>query len=120
MRKQDLRTGMKVVLNDDEEYIVLLGARHSYLEKYKDIIVEVDGDTWDALISYNENLENIHDDTSDFDIKKIYIPNHPTNILKSDILKKYSGWQLIWERKSKIKMTLEEIEEKLGFEIELI
>jgi hypothetical protein len=117
LKKSDLKTGMKVITNQEKEYIVLLNIKHSYcLESkiYTNILVNPvkDSCSWFNLNDFNDNLEEPITSTL---IEKIYLPAHPY-----DIFYKHNDWKLIWERNKVIKMTVEEIEQKLGHKVEII
>lgn len=96
MKKSDLKTGMKVVCNDGTSYIVLLGVRHNYFNlknEIQDILVDPVTESYDWLVldHYSDDLYDEYQ--SKFNIKQIYIPNHPYDIFYIN-----KGWKLIWER----------------------
>jgi hypothetical protein len=103
---------MRVQMNDGSVYIVLLGVDHGF-DNTKDIMVcpGVETRLWSALDTYDEDLVQTNGKRK---VVKVSIPNHTY-----DIFYYSAGWKTIWER-PKIKMTLKEIEKKLGYEITLV
>ena len=102
----ELKEGMIIECRNGHRYL---------LRKVNDVLI---GSNFDGCIkaTYNENLcENYyHDET--FDIMKIYISK------SSKLASLFDNYYLtcIWERKEPKKMTLTQISEALGYEVEVI
>ena len=67
---------------------------------------------------YDLDMKHKWEDRSHRDIMEVYNPSHFPNIdnLQSDCSKK----TLVWKRESPKKMTLEQISEALGYEVEIV
>lgn len=104
--KMKLKEGMIVECRNKNRYL---------LRKIDDTLIGSNFDGWIKAI-YNENLcENYyHDET--FDIMKIYKSKSPKleNLFDNIYL------ECIWERKEPKKMTLAQISEALGYEVEVV
>ena len=77
MTKDDLKTGMHVVIRSGREFVVL----RDTLFKDKDIMVSVSeyvngGGNWIGLNTYNDNLTTINRELDDFDIVRVYQPKY--------------------------------------------
>ena len=116
MKKSDLKTGMRVELSNGSLYMII-----------KDIDSKLYGHQKIALInnsgflrgeSYDDDLNFIMD--KDYDIVKVYTINEYENGLLSSETLKFDKKYLIWTRKEPIKMTVKEIEEKIGYKIEIV
>jgi len=93
MKKLDLRTGMKIILENKDEYIVLLNVEHNY-KNNQTVNVLINPKLnfiWDDLDYFDDDLSNNKYGLSN--IVKVYKPNHPY-----DIFYESCGWELIWER----------------------
>ena len=110
-KKSDLKTGMKVTLRNGDEYIVLLNATHKYTN-HKNILVGYKNCNccdWIPLNEYDEDLTYSNKVSKFFDIVNVEECEH-LGYLFTDRL----------EFNQQIKeMTLEEIEQKLGYKIKL-
>lgn len=104
--KMELKEGMVVECRNGNRYL---------LRKVDDVLIGSNFDGW-IKATYNENLcENYyHDET--FDIMKIYI----SKSLKLEGLFDNNYLTCIWKRKEPKKMTLAQISEALGYEVEVI
>ena len=102
--KADLEDGMVVQTNDNNYYI--------YFEKFRKFVGK-DGFLW--IDSYKDDLTNKYDNStySEFNIRKVFIVKNlcTLNLSKEDIGDRL---EKIWERPEKVRMTISEIEEKLG------
>lgn len=114
MDKSDLRTGMRVLLNNGRLYDVFLGVKNSCYESEIDLLMQCNGEEHLSLRIFGEDF-NYYCDT-EYNIQKIYEPIQPIS-LKRQLNSKY--WNKVWERTSK-KMTIKEVEELLGYNIEII
>lgn len=105
MRLNELKTGMVVMFRDKGLYLVI---------KIDDEIFFTNETEWNPARVYREDMTN--KDFSEFDIIKVYkgIKGSIRQILNVE------ENRLIWERKEKKKMTISEIEKKLGYEIEIV
>lgn len=104
--KMELKEGMIIECRNKNRYL---------LRKVNDELIGSNFDGWIKAI-YNENLceNHYHDET--FDIMKIYI----SKSLKLENLFDNFCLKCIWERKQPKKMTLAQISEALGYEVEII
>lgn len=104
--KVELKEGMIVECRNKNKYV---------LRRVSDVLIGSNFDGWIKAI-YNENLcENCYHDEA-FDIMKIYISM--SRNLENLFDKKYLT--CIWERKESKKMTLAQISEALGYEVEVV
>ena len=89
-------------------------------ESYEEEIFLMGNDRFDELCYYDDNLINTEDE--DLDIVAIYRPlkGLEQRPLNGFIDKQKRGLTLIWERKEPKKMTLAQISEALGYEVEII
>ena len=89
-------------------------------ESYEEEIFLMGNDRFDELCYYDDNLINTEDE--DLDIVAIYRPlkGFEQRPLNGFIDKQKRGLILIWERKEPKKMTLAQISEALGYEVEII
>ena len=89
-------------------------------ESYEEEIFLMGNDRFDELCYYDDNLINTEDE--DLDIVAIYRPlkGLEQRSLNGFIDKQKRGLTLIWERKEPKKMTLAQISEALGYEVEVI
>ena len=118
MKLKDLKTGMRIILRNGQEYIVLNNVITPYKEK-GDIYILVDGG-WMSSSSYNDDL-TCKGDYKEYDIMKVYVQNNG-NYLDGDVLQRdaIKNMDLIWERGEKRKMTVSEIEKELGYSINIV
>ena len=104
--KMELKEGMIIECRNGERYL---------LRKVNDELIGSNFDGWIKAI-YNENLCENHYHNETFDIMKIYI----SKSLKLENLFDNLCLKCIWERKEPKKMTLAQISEALGYEVEVI
>jgi len=102
MEKINLQTGMRVVLRDYTEAIIL---KYSYNPSEDDVYIcsfRADIKKWDYLKAYNNTLEYFISSNQDYDIIKVYKPKHVYSILNFFTLKGKSinndEWDMIWSR----------------------
>lgn len=113
MKKSDLRTGMKVETMDGQEWIVMLNAHHEY-DETENFLLNLSVGGWMRLDRYDDDLKIIdRDDRFEYDIKNVYEPDHLMYLFLNN--SEYVKWSKI-----KRKMTKKEIEEELGYKIEII
>jgi hypothetical protein len=123
----DLKTGMLVVDRDGNEYIVFKNCPFNYYGVYVDnMIVNGQDRTWMDLADYHDNLlcnsdiEEGFEDNRNLDIMEVYELPHPYCI--QDMEYRKEDRKLLWKREErKVKqLTLEEISELLGYEVEIV
>lgn len=119
MKLKDLKTGMRIILRNGGEYIVLENVITPYDEGKEDMYILVDGG-WMSSNSYNDDL-TCKGNSREYDIMEVYAQNNG-NFLSGDVLQKNAikNMNLIWKREEKRKMTVSEICEELGYDIEII
>lgn len=108
----ELRSGMIVETRGKELSFVA--------ESYEGKIFLMEDDRYDEMCYYDDNLINTEDEG--LDIIAIYKPlkGFEQRPLNGFIDKSKRGLELIWERKEVKKMTLAQISEALGYEVEVI
>ena len=109
--KSDLRTGMKVKLRDGCEYIVLLNMCHEWSDDTNILIETTEGHGWLSLDSYNDDLTNTV--SNDYDIIEVFKSDHLRPLITD-------FYEVEWTNIQTRKMTLEEIENALGYKVEII
>lgn len=115
--KNDLKTGMLVVLENGMEYTVMLGSV-SVHHKHGDIIVHKTAPSWHRLSNFNQDLSQVSTDCCMYSIVAVYLPSYHIDVMNNYDTNKR---KLLWEReKPKTKLTVEEIEAKLGYKVEII
>ncbi len=111
--------GMHVITKCGKEYVFLIhiNATEQSSATYTDrILVGFNEKNWLNFNKYNNDL-TLGEDC--FDIQKVYAPKYFRGVFCS--VKDYPDeFDLVWKRPEKKKMTLEEVEKKLGYEIEII
>ena len=107
MKKSDLKTGMLAESRNGRYYLILV----------------IDGETVFANTTrktssdaYREDLTNKHD--SSFDIMRVYGPHGKTidELISTPTIYR----NLIWQREEPKEMTIEEIQDKLGYKIKVV
>lgn len=116
LTKNDLKTGMHVVIRSGMEFVVL----RDTLFKDKDIMVSVvedvnGGGNWIGLNSYNDNLTTINRELDDFDIIRVYQPKYEFTTVECAL--DYSDADLSDIIFAEDVMTRAEAEEKFGIRI---
>ncbi|HBI38206.1 MAG TPA: hypothetical protein DDY71_11225 [Spirochaetia bacterium] len=101
MNKSDLRTGMKVLLRNGDEYMVLCNFASDYRDyKLKDGIVFLSDSVncWNDARSYDNCLENETDKS--LDIMKVFSPVHPYSVSSYFGVENTGSheYTLVWER----------------------
>lgn len=102
----ELKEGMIVECRNGSRYL---------LRKRSDKLICSNFDGW-FTVTYDEKLNENEYYVEDFDIMKIY--ESKANVLSDLFNDKY--FTCIWERKEPKKMTLAQISEALGYEVEVI
>lgn len=111
--KSQLMNGMIVETRKGTKLLVIIHQTYGYKElRFVNNTMWVDGG------HYNEDLTRYDFMTDNYrDIMRVYVSNNDNsleNMLKDENLK------LVWDRERKEKMTLAEIETKLGYKVELV
>jgi hypothetical protein len=112
MKKADLRTGMRVTTRSGRCFLVLLNIKHEY-DKATDVLVGFGERSWYELKNFNDDLSNIYADDT---IMKVEVPKHLYAITKVNGY----DYEIIWERDSTKEMTIEEIQQALGYKIKVV
>lgn len=106
MKKSDLKVGMIVKTREDELFMVMPACNVN--------LVLSNGRHWMSLDSYNDDCTA---SCVKYDIVKVYgltqMP-HKATIVSTD------SRELLWEREEAKKMTVAEIEDILGYKIEVV
>lgn len=123
MKKSELKTGMLVTLRNGDVGMVFRDIHTAYTistNKAKDIIIctKKDGEfSWENLDVYNDDMLARDDEFNWLDIVKVETIYHPFDIAKT--LEEKQIVCPIFTREKR-KMTVEEIENILGYEIEIV
>lgn len=104
--KMELKEGMIIECRNGDRYL---------LRKVDDVLIGSNFDEY-ISISYDKKLNENEYNTKDFDIMKVYESN--TYALEDLFNNKYLT--CIWKREEPKKMTLAQISEALGYEVEVI
>ena len=113
MTKSDLRTGMIITYREGRRGMVYLNVYPAMMNNSNDIIVD-EGNGWMRLADYNEDLTCKNYDK--YDIVKI--ESAPNALWFPTPFDKEMKTKVLWERTKK--MTISEIEDILGYKIEII
>lgn len=117
MKKSDLKTGMRIVARNGDEFIVLKNVTTPRNE-IEDMYVSIKGG-WMGSCSYNEDLI-AKSNSKEWDIMKVYAQNKGEYLDGQVLKEKTSNFDLMWERDNKKEMTISEIEKELGYSIKII
>lgn len=117
--KSDLRTGMKVILENDDNLIVFLGVENASLLNGDYLVNKHNYEHWYRLDDFADDLTSLFNNR--LNIKEVYIPKFPMEILnkhsmEDDWVLKHSEYSDV--NKSK-KMTIKDIENILGYKVEI-
>ncbi len=102
MKKSDLKPGMVIEYANGERRLVI---------EFNDELFFLGNYGWGRLKDYPEDLENFN---RNFSIDKIYKPRFMTGL--DSMLK--DVYNCIWERPKSVELTMEEIAEKFGIDVE--
>ena len=118
MTLNDLKTGMIVTWRDGRKCIVLRDTPEfgKLFDTYRNLLVNCYGKGWTTLSHYNDDFTNKFADF--YDIVKVEVPDHPYDCF--DYRRNTFNSKVIWEDKTAVKMTVAEIEKKLGYKIEIV
>ena len=117
MTLNDLKTGMIVTMRDGHECVVLRRV-HTQLCKDIDVFVDIKSRSWFEMNSFDNDFKCWRVPTGDYDIVKIEQPRHifDSMNLSKDIDKR----EILWKETTTIKLTVAEIENRLGYRIEIV
>jgi hypothetical protein len=99
MKKSELKTGMKIVTRDKDEYIVFKDFEHNWDES-DEVLMSNKANIWMPLSDYNEDLKS--DGYFNDDIIEVYKPSHVYtvgNFFGANNVDK--TWYLVWKREEK-------------------
>lgn len=102
MKKSDLKPGMVVEYANGDRRLVI---------EFNNELVLLSNCSWGNLKDYSEDLKSSGEN---FNIDKIYKPQFMTGL--DSMLK--GVYNCIWERPKSIELTMEEIAEKFGINVE--
>ena len=106
MKKSDLRSGMIVRLRNGNLYVTMEVEGH---------LIITNKNSWNPLDNYKEDLTEKHN-FAKLDIVEIY-RGYCGNI---DLMFKVTPEKRIWDREIPKKVTMKEVCEKFGYEIEIV
>lgn len=116
MKLSDLKTGMRIILRNGEEYIVLKNVITPE-GKREDMYVQKNCGFMKQS-SYNEDFTTKDSDKS-WDIIKVYTQNQGRFLDASVLSCEIEEMDLIWKEDKK-EMTIKEIEKELGYSIKIV
>lgn len=117
MTLNDLKTGMIVTCRNGREYTVIRDRVPDALTKSDLFIRNTEsGVSHNRFDEYNENLTAKR--TSEFDIVKIERCNHPYAFI--DLSRGKHHRVTVWKEESRKKLTVAEIENLLGYKVEIV
>lgn len=100
MKLKDLETGMRIILRNKGEYIVLKNVITPHIDGKQDMYINVEGG-WMSSSDYKNDLTTKFND-KEFDIMEVYAQNNG-NYLDGAVLKRdeLRNMDLIWKREEK-------------------
>ena len=104
----ELKYGMVVKDRENRMYLVT--------KDIDDNLFFMNSHLWDELCNFNEDLTN--KEFSNLDIIEIYVPK--SKKFSFNNLFNLENLDLVWKRKEPKKMTLKEISEALGYDVEVV
>ena len=129
MNKSDIKNGMHVITKDGTEYVIM---SNIYAPKQIDdgntakvVMLCLNGgwinfDKYSDDLCFHDTVYEAEDDDCMYDIDEVYVPNYYCWTLESALeSKNKNDFTKLWKR-GVPKMTKEEIEAILGYEIEII
>ena len=129
MKKSDIKNGMHVITKSGDEYIIMSDI---YAPKQiednntvKVVMLGIDGgwmnfDQYDDDLCFRDKPSEVDEDDWLYDIDEVYAPKYYAWTLESVLKEKNKNdFTRLWKRGVK-KMTKAEIEEALGYEIEIV
>ena len=118
MKKSDLKVGY-VIQYADNSFAMVMSIYNRFLNKTELKFIRQDSSRWVSYDAYNENFIQISPNSpSELAIQKIY--GHPDDI-KYTFTCSNEGRKLLWANEELVKeITVEEIENILGYKIKII
>lgn len=129
MKKSEIKNGMHVITKDGSEYIIMSDI---YAPKQiednntaKVVMLGIDGgwmnfDQYDDDLCFRDTIDEVDDDDFLYDIAEVYAPKFYAWTFESVLEERNKNdFIRLWKRGVK-KMTKAEIEEALGYEIEIV
>lgn len=125
---EEIKTGMHVLLRDGNEYLVL---KDCAFKNAENVLISLESFDW-LNFSYNENFEYVNkrgertEGTMLFDIMEVYSHPHCYSALDKegfsirDEMEEVKPEYIVWKRPQPRKMTKSEIENILGYKIEIV
>lgn len=113
MKKQDLKNGMVVQIRDGRKYILLKEV--NLYPSYDDALFSLENGCFIRLDSLDNDLKD-RDGVTKYDIVKIFISEYIGDMVKKNPIRHLN---LIWEREETKEVTMEELEEILGYPIKI-
>ena len=119
MTLNDLKTGMIVTWRNGRKCIVLRDTPKFGRLQYtnKNFLVSCCDNGWTTLCNYNDDFTNKIFDG--YDIVKVEVPDHPCDCFNHERNNFFNG-KVVWEENPVVKMTVSEIEKKLGYKIKIV
>lgn len=123
MKKSDLQNGQVVELRDGNLLLVQLDLVHRKDDEPTDKLISLSDGRFMELYNFGEDMlckysHNKYDKYDKYDVLAVYELDYIGDIFRGEIEK--SELNLIWERVPAVKLTVKEIEERLGFKVEVI
>lgn len=122
MTKKDLKTGMKVVKRDGDEYVWFpVFGEYGFFHVSRN---KLDPEETIDISDYDDELKETYDEEEDYDIMSIYeCVDDSRNYLLSDLSK--VNWTLVWERSEEVEeITAEEamkrLEKQAGKKVKIV
>ena len=111
--KDNLETGMRVVVRDGNEYVVMKD--YETVHYGVGAIFGFDGIGFKSLKNYNHDLTHATLG-KDSDIMKVLKPIYDSDVLSNN----EDGFEVIWEREEAVELTVAQISEKLGYKVKVV
>ena len=111
--KDNLETGMRVVVRDGNEYVVMKD--YETVHYGVGAILGVNGIGFKSLKNYNHDLTHATLG-KDSDIMKVLKPIYDSDVLSNN----EDDFEVIWEREEAVELTVAQISEKLGYKVKVV
>ena len=118
MTKSELKTGMIVTMRNGKKMTVYRDCACSFAHpNHNDVFVDAFTSSWSSLNSYTEDLKN-KSGYVEFDIVKVELVHYPYDYNKYPNFAKVDD--VLWTREKTKKLTVAEIENILGYKVEIV
>ena len=118
MTKSELKTGMIVTRRDGKKLTVYRDCACSFAHHiHYDVFVDASTFSWEPFNSYAEDLTS-KNGYNEFDIVKVELVHHPYDFNRFPDDAHIE--EILWTRDGAKKMTVEEIENVLGYKVEIV